>query len=513
MAEIEQNFSFSQLWHLGYPTLILVIAAFTALMTSIMRFKRSFLVTSIVSALGFFLSALGTIFQIKAEVKGLFFGLEFGLYGQVLALIIALIGLVVVLFSYRYWLDYEQEGKKEIIPETMALMLFSAVGMQLMLFAQNWIIFVLSLEVMSIALYILVGIRRYQVNSAEGALKYFLLGSVAAAIMLMGISFLYGATGSLDMMSFLKAFSLLKLPTYSAGILVKAGLLLVLIGFIFKIAAVPFHFWAPDVYEAAPMPVTGFMATGVKVAAFGAFFRILMGIPYISFDAEHNRLLLNFLGLIFILTVVVANMTALRQKSIKRVLAYSSIAHAGYLLLGVMSYIKHQGQGSSHELEQIKTMFGSLQSILLYLAVYSLLTLGAFAVLTNLSKKKDLENIEELKGLAGRQPLLAAALSVFLFALAGIPPLGGFFAKYYLFSQAIATELYLYAVIGILFSAVSLYYYLAPVVAMYFMKTEASQEQVQSEISTPFYSKLLIVGMMVLVFYVGLFPQSVLDLF
>ncbi len=500
MVEIEQNFSFSQLWDLGYPLLILVLGSFAALMTSLLASKRVFLWTTIVTVFSFSLSALGAILQIKNKVSGVFFGLNFDGYGQVLSIFIALIGAMVTMISYHYWSHHDESSQKEIIPETLALMLFSAVGMQLMVFAQNWIVFILALEVMSLALYILVGIRRHQVTSAEGALKYFLLGSVAAAIMLLGISFLYGATGSLDITSFSQGYSKLFLTGYLMEGMVKAGLLLVVVGFVFKVAAVPFHFWAPDVYEAAPMPVTGFMATGVKVAAFGALLRVLMTI--LPEDALYTTdFLVIFLGMVSVLTIVIANITALRQKSLKRVLAYSSIAHAGYLLLGVVTYI------NAHAAQQAAT----LQAMLLYLGVYSLLTVGAFSVLTVLSTKKELGDISDLNGLAKSQPLLSAALSVFLLALAGIPPLGGFFAKYFLFSQFIANHLYKAAVIAILFSAVSLYYYLAPVVAMYFMKPEESGSSL-TEAKVPFYSKIVIVGMMALVFYTGMFPQGLMGL-
>ncbi|HEX5034964.1 MAG TPA: NADH-quinone oxidoreductase subunit N, partial [bacterium] len=347
--------------------------------------------------------------------------------------------------------------------------------------------FVLGLEILSLSLYALVGFRRYDPRSGEAAFKYFLLGSVATAFLLFGIAMLYGSTGTMDLAKLPQSLSDPALqPIY------QLSALLILLGFAFKVAAVPFHFWAPDAYDGAPMPVTGFMAAGVKVAAFGALLRVMQAwAPSVSLPWQKWIVMLAFA------TMLIGNLVALRQKHLKRLMAYSSIAHAGYLLLGFATLVAGGFRAEA------------ISPILSYLAVYSLMTLGVFAVLTLLSSRgTEVNQLEDLDGLADRHPALAAALSVFLISLAGVPPTAGFLAKYYLFSQAIEVGLYPLAIAGILASAISLYYYLAPIVRMYFHHREKTLDVPRIGPAFKLLLALLVVG----VFYLGLFPGKMVEL-
>ena len=251
--------------------------------------------------------------------------LTFDPFGNFLSLLICLIGLATVILSFRYW-----EGQEEPVGEVIPLTIFAALGMTLMVATTNLLTLVLALEIMSLCLYVMVATRRLDPKASEASFKYFLLGSVAAAFMLFGISFLYGTTGTLDLSLMAK-----KMIRPDMALLFHVGAVLLLLGFAFKVAAAPFHFWAPDVYDGAPVPVTGFMATGVKVAAFGALIRVvqaLVGWEVLSLQ--------NILVGLSMATMVVGNLAALRQKSLKRIMAYSSIAHAGYILLGMAAMVE-----------------------------------------------------------------------------------------------------------------------------------------------------------------------------
>jgi len=472
-----------QLWIAAWPALTLLIAALVSLLTAVFPARHRARITAVVAALGFLLAAQGFY---EEWGTGIAYNLGFLVvdpYSNYLGALIALIGFVSTLVAYPYLMSQAEQ-----IPEFFTLLLFAAFGMATMVMTTHLLTFVLGLEEMSLSLYVLVGLRRYDPRSGEAAFKYFLLGSVATAFLLFGISLYYGATGSLD---------LAKLPATLANpqmaLLFKLGALLILLGFAFKVGAVPFHFWAPDAYDGAPMPVTGFMATGVKVAAFGALLRVMLALePMRGLPLQRWIVTLSFA------TMVIGNLAALRQRHLKRILAYSSIAHAGYLLLGVATLLGPEGPRPA-----------SLSPILFYLTVYSLMTLGVFAVLSLLSSGgEEVNELQELDGLADRSPALAAVLSVFLISLAGVPPAAGFLAKYYLFSQAIAVGLYPLAIAGILASAISLYYYLGPVVRMYFHHKEKPLEAPRASLSLKLLLALMVVG----IFFLVILPGSALRL-
>jgi NADH-quinone oxidoreductase subunit N len=327
--------------------------------------------------------------------------------------------------------------------EFYALILFATVGMIIMAAANDLIVFFLGLETMSVAVYVLTGIWRESSRASEAAMKYFLIGAFATGFLLYGIALIYGATGStnLNEISASLVEPMAEWPLYLAG-----GVLLLLIGFAFKVGVVPFHFWIPDVYEGAPTPVTGFMSVAVKAAAFAAWARILMH-KLSPFDSDWATPL----WLMAIGTMTVGNLLALSQASVKRMLAYSSIAHAGYLLIAVV--VGEEWGGSA---------------LLFYLLAYTFMTVGAFAVVASLiDQDGPRENYSDFAGLGFKRPFLAAAMSLFMLSLAGFPPLAGFTGKFYIFRSAVMAGDTNLAIIGVLNSLLSVVYYLRVVVAMY----------------------------------------------
>ena len=332
--------------------------------------------------------------------------------------------------------------------EFYALILFSTSGMMILSSSKEFMSLFLGFEIMSISVYILSAFNRKSVRSTEAGIKYLILGGFSSAILLYGIALLYGASGSVYLDEILTKYD-------PANPLFLAGSALVLVGFIFKIGAFPLHQWVPDVYEGAPMPVTAFMSIGVKAAAFAILLRVIF-----EGFAEIQLSIMPGLWIVAVFTMIVGNIAAIAQKSIKRMLAYSSIAHAGYALVGVVA--AYGGDKLA------------VSSVLYYLFAYMFMNLGAFGVLAYLSKDgKECETFDDIAGLWRKRPYLALALGVFMFSLAGIPPTIGFFAKYRVFLSAVQADFYWLAVIGILSSVVSAYYYLRVLVYAY-MKEETT---------------------------------------
>ncbi len=349
------------------------------------------------------------------------------------------------------------DALKEQTVEYYALILYSLVGMLFLVGATDLISVYFSVELMALCVYVLVAYYRHRDRSVEAGMKYFLLGAFSSGILLFGISLLFAAAGGVT--TNLEALNqALSLATPNHGLLVGAGVILVLAGFAFKVAAVPFHMWSPDAYEGAPTPVTAFMSVAPKAAALAAFIRVF-GTGFAGLHSEWSMPM----GWIAAASMVVGNVAALRQQSLKRMLAYSSIAHVGYMLLGVMS---HDAQAGA-------------QALWLYLLLYMLMQFGAFAVLILLEGTGEGERIDDFRGLGKRQPMLAFAMLVFLLSLAGIPPLVGFFGKFYLFKLAIEQGFVGLTVLALLTSAVSAYYYLGVVQAMYFKEPKAEAPVVQ----------------------------------
>ena len=384
-----------------------------------------------------------------------------------------------VLITDKYM---EREGCNH--GELYPLILFAVVGMMLMASGTDLMTIFLGLEVMSVTLYVLAGFNRGNKKSNEAGLKYFLLGAFSTGFMLYGMALIYGATGTTRLYKIAEIVGQMTLP--SANILLLAGMLLTMTGFAFKIAAAPFHMWTPDVYEGAPTPMTAFMSAGPKAAGFAALLRIfLVALP--TMQIEWSQLL----WVLAVLTMTVGNITALRQDNIKRLLAYSSIAHAGYALVG---FAAGNGTGTA--------------GILFYMLSYAFMNIGAFTIVILISKKGETNgNVADLAGLGFKRPILALAMTLFLFSLAGVPPAAGFIGKFYLFSGAIQEGYIWLAVIGVLNSAASVYYYLRIMVYMYFK--ESTEEFEWVHVTAPVALALVIAAAGTLI--PGIVPSVILE--
>ena len=366
--------------------------------------------------------------------------------------------------------------------EVYALILFATGGMILLATANNLVAIFVGLETMSICLYILTGLVRDDEGAMEAALKYFLLGAFSTGFFLYGIALLYGATGTMY------------LPEMAAGLAVNesyvmfwAGVALFLIGFLFKVSAVPFHMWTPDVYQGAPTTLTGYMSTASKAAAFAALILVL----FYALPAERWTAVL---AVVAVVTMVLGNILALAQANVKRMLAYSSIAHAGYVLVGLAAGTLDGYAGA-----------------LYYLLIYSLMNIGAFGVMALLEwdgKEGSHQTLDSLAGIGQRRPLLGVAMGVFMFSLTGFPPLGGFFGKVAVFAPAIDAGLTWLAIIGVLASVLSAYYYLR-VLFVFWMRSPDEQSAGAREASfrVPTASAAVLVACAALLLVIGFVPE------
>lgn len=375
--------------------------------------------------------------------------------------------------------DYlEKTGRH--IAEVYSMMLFAAFGMLVLVQSNNLVTLFLGIETMSISLYVLAGLVKDEKKGVEAALKYFLLGAFATGFLLYGIALLYGASGS----TFLVEIA----EVEEKGLIYWAGIALLLVGFFFKISAVPFHMWTPDVYQGAPTTVTAFMATASKAAAFIAFILVLSrALPDSS--AEWSEVI----WLFAVLTMVFGNILALVQDNVKRMLAYSSIAHAGYILIGLAA-----ATGAAYS------------AVLFYLFAYTLMNLGAFGIVAfyEWHKNRDMTDINNYSGLGFQQPVIGVLMSVFLFSMIGIPPFAGFIGKYRVFAAAVDEGLISLVVIGVLASAASVYYYLRVLVYLYMKEDE--QQTVLTKPGFLYSAVLVILG--ILTIYFGINPGSLTDL-
>jgi NADH-quinone oxidoreductase subunit N len=400
-------------------------------------------------------------------------------FGLFVGLVLAVVGLLSLAFS-----SPAIEREKLPLGEYYALMLFATAGMMLMAMATDLLVIFLALEVLSLGVYVLTGIRRESAASVEAALKYFLLGAFASAFFLYGIALIYGLTGTthLDRIGRLVAAQALR-PTP----IELAGIAFLLVGFAFKVSAIPFHMWTPDAYEGAPPAVAGFMSTGVKAAAFAAFARVFLA-ALGPVHAEWGPVVWTLAAA----TMIGGSIVGVAQTSVKRMLAYSSIAHGGYLLVALTS-AGEVGKGA----------------ILFYLATYAVTNLGAFGVVS-LLESPDCANdrIADYAGLWYSRPWLAVLMTVFLLSLGGFPPFGGFIAKWYVFTGAVDAGNVWLAIIGVLTSVVSVFFYLRVVVMMYM--TPAGEAVNIPAVPTIAGAALVVSAILVL--YLGILPTHVLNL-
>jgi len=385
-----------------------------------------------------------------------------------------------ILITDKY-LQREDCNQGEIYP----LILFATVGMMLMAAGTDLMVIFLGLEVLSVSLYILAGFNRGSLKSNEAGLKYFLLGAFSTGFLLYGMALTYGATGTTKVAKIAAFIAAAGID--SSNIMLLAGMLLMATGFAFKVAAAPFHMWTPDVYEGAPTPMTAFMSVGPKAAGFAAFLRVfLVALP--GLKPEWSWLIWG----LAVLTMTVGNITALYQQNIKRMLAYSSIAHAGYVLVG---FTAGNAVGTA--------------GVLFYMLSYAFMNIGAFAIIILVGKKGEANNnVSDYAGFGYRHPILGVAMCIFLFSLAGIPPAAGFIGKFYLFSGAVQAGYIWLAVIGVLNSAASVYYYLRVMVFMYFK--EPTEEFEWVKLSPAFIVCLIIAVAGVLI--PGVLPGVFLEL-
>jgi len=401
-------------------------------------------------------------------------------FGTFFRVLVIVVGLLAYLSSVNY-LERERAEQSEFY----ALLLFSIVGQCLMATANELIMIFIGLEISSISSYVMAGYLRDDKRNNESALKYFLLGSFATAFFLYGIAWIYGLTGSTNLTEIRRLITTREIAPSLALVGTAAGLMFV--GFAFKISAAPFQIWAPDVYQGAPAPVAAFMSTGPKAAAFAMFIRVYMS----AFEPIAS----NWAPLVWgvaLLSMIVGNFAALTQTNVKRLLAYSSIAHAGYVLVAVTA---HSDIG--------------VAAAMFYMASYAFMQIGAFAVVAHIASKGEKHvEVEDMAGLGQRQPVTAALLTIFLLSLIGVPLTGGFFAKFYVFKAALDAHLVWLTVLGLLNSAVAAYYYLRILVVVYMREPGAATENLPP-LSAGVKATLWISAVATLA--LGIVPSFVLD--
>ena len=463
------------------PEIIVLLTAFTVLLVDLFAAKNNRSLTLAVTTI------IGLLLAMFAETQ--LHGKDItGFYGTVVAddfsilfeFIYMSVAIVTVFVSRHYIAENEMN-----FGEYYVLLLTAVSGMMFMTSGLDLLVIFIGLEVMSISSYILVGMKRKVAEANEAALKYLLLGAFSTGFLLYGISLLYGATGSTLLPTIITEIQ----KNGSGNPLVIVGMALVVVAMSFKIAIVPFHMWTPDVYTGAPTPVTGFLSGAAKAAGFAVFIRVLMtGIPLDSANWE------NLLWLLAVLTMTVGNVMALQQNEVKRMLAYSSIAHAGYVLVAIVV-------GST----------SAISGVIFYSCAYALMGTGAFGILTIRDAGRVPRTFDDLAGYGKRNPTLALLMSLFIFSLVGLPLTAGFIGKFQIFSAALQEGWIWLTVIGILNSALSVYYYLRVLMFMY-MREGALPEGAMVSGNTSGFAMTGLLGTAVAVLYLGIFPDRILEL-
>ena len=391
-----------------------------------------------------------------------------------------LIFLVTGIFVLAMAREFESSLKKGH-GEFILLIIFALIGMSFLVSANEFLLFFVALETLTLSLYIITAYMREDDRSIEAGIKFVILGALSTAVTLYGLSFIYGATGATTYVGIQQA-----LETTGVTPVFTFGMLLVLAGILFKIAVFPFQFWVPDVYEGAPAPITAFLAMGSKAAGFAALSRLLLTV----FMPAQNGMLVTLFAVMAACTVIYGNLGAMLQKNVKRLLAYSSIGHAGYLMIGIAAFL-HSGK----------------EAVAYYLISYVFSTAGAFLVVVWISNKMKSDDISAFAGLSKRSPILAAGMMLALFSLAGIPPLAGFFAKFYILSAAVKSGMIWLAAIGLLNVVTSLYYYLSIVKAMYVDKAP-DETPFRVSLTQKFFQYASMAGIV----FLGIYPTPVLRL-
>jgi NADH-quinone oxidoreductase subunit N len=459
------------------PAVVLCIAGLVVMPVGLYLRKGVIATSAIISLVGVLMALLANA-PLRMLNKQAFSGLiSLDAYTWFFNLLILIATGLTVLTSVRYFTD---DGLN--LYEYFVLLLFSAAGMMFMVSGNHILTIFMGLETLSISIYILSGILPANLKSKEAALKYIVLGAFSSGIFLYGAALLYGAAGSLSLPALAKYFQAGQISRMAV-----AGMGLLLVGFAFKVAVVPFHMWTPDVYEGAPTPFTGFMSVGVKAAAFAAFVRVFFeALTAMQVDWTH------ILWALAVLTMILGNVAALVQENIKRMLAYSSIAHAGYILIGMVA---GKEAGTS--------------GMLYYLLAYTFTNIGAFGVVALVGRKGEANvMIDDYRGLAKVHPLLALVMSIFIFSLAGIPPTAGFMGKFTIFSAAINSGYIWLVIVGVLTSAASVFYYFRVIMKMYMELPETEPTKLQ-------FGPAMVLALSIataVVLYIGIFPTTYLNL-
>jgi NADH-quinone oxidoreductase subunit N len=472
---------------------MLVVTAFVALALDLVSLRRAEMKTrsrtlGTVAIVGLLASVIPLWLQVRQDSVVLLGGtLVVNELSAIFNLFIVVLTLLTVVISMGF-----DVGRH--VGEYYATLLFGAIGMMLLVSTEELITIFVALELTSVCLYILTAFHKGELRSQEAAVKYFMFGAISSAFLLFGLSYVYGLTGATNLREIAKV-----IQANGASPLMAVGLLFIIVGFGFKVAVVPFHLWAPDAYEGAPTPVTAFIATGSKVASFFVFAKILIigfgGMAGSAFWGGFNSGWTMLLAVTAVASMVLGNCMAIVQRNVKRLLAYSSIAHAGYIFVGLLA----------------ATQSGTT-SVLFYVIVYALTNMGAFGVVAALSTRAGGDDMENFNGMARKAPFLSLLMLVFILSLAGIPPLGGFFGKFYLFAAAVERDtqnfgLLWLVVIGIFMSAVSLYYYLILLKHIYVLPPK---EDVA--VATPTYLNVALAATALAVILLGVFPESLLEL-
>ena len=459
------------------PEIILTITAICVLSLEMMRLSRSN-VSLFVSSLGLVIAGI-VVIQGNISNIVLFGGmLQLNHYSVFFDILYLLVGLLTLMFSQEYLI---KKGA-ELRAEYPALILFSVIGMMLMTRANDLVILFLGLELLSLSLYVLVGFLRNSPLSNESGIKYLLLGAFSTGFFLFGASLTYGATGTTNYNEIALAISS---ESILSNIYLSLGIGLLLIGFAFKVALVPFHLWSPDVYQGSPTPITGFLCTAPKAAGFGALIKL-----FITAFPEVHSSWQELFWILAALTMSLGNISALVQTNVKRMLAFSSVSHAGYLLMGVLVF-----------------NWDGISAVLFYLVVYSAMNLGAFSIISIVERDDKGMTFRDYRGLSSNNPLLAIFMALFMLSLAGFPPTAGFIAKYGLLSAAAANGYIWLVIIAVLNTLLSAYYYLRLIVNMY-MKKEDDTEELKYTIMNQYFVGLLAVIILIL----GIAPNFLLEI-
>jgi len=396
------------------------------------------------------------------------------------------------LVATLYSIDYARRLEIEF-GEYYGLLLFSTCGMLYMIAANDLVSLFIAFELMSLAIYALVAVARREAKGGEGAMKYFVLGSFSSAFLLMGLAFLYGATGTIE----LSKMAPLATGGPEASGVALAAIALIMVGFAFKVGAVPFHSWVPDAYQGAPASVSGFMATAVKAAAFASFIRILHAMGLFAALTPSHRMAGDALAFLAAATLIVGNVTALGQKNLLRLLAYSGIAHSGYVLVGLAA-----------STQRAEAATGAL----FYLLAYAAMTIGVFAILTVVRRDgKAVEEIDDLAGLAQERPGIALAMTVFMASFIGIPPTAGFIGKLWIFRSAVEAGFTNLVILAVLTTAVSVYYYIRIIVVMYMNESPATTGVEKPAQEAGFGGSFATAAAVIATIFFGVFPTGALD--